>query len=62
MTGSAFEQRKERFKDAFERLTQERGVEQDPLMQAWYAGAPPIAVLRGLKPSASPRESKRRRQ
>ena len=45
---TAFEQRKRRFKDAFERLTAERGVDQDPLMQEWYAGTLPIAVMRGF--------------
>ena len=48
MTTTAFEQRKRRFKDAFERLTAERGVDQDPLMQEWYAGTLPIAVMRGF--------------
>ena len=48
MTTTAFEQRKRRFKDAFERLTAERGVDQDPLMQEWYAGTLPSGVMRGF--------------
>ena len=35
---TAFEQRKRRFEDVFERLAAERGVDQDPPMREWYAG------------------------
>ena len=45
---TAFEQRKRRFWDAFERLTAQRGVDQDPLMQEWYAGTLPTGVMRGF--------------
>ena len=48
MTDTEIEQRKRRFKDAFERLSAERGVDRDPLMQQWYAGTLPIAVMRGF--------------
>ena len=47
-TAESFKARKRRFKDAFERLTDERGVDQDPLMQEWYAGTLPIEVMRGF--------------
>jgi pyrroloquinoline quinone (PQQ) biosynthesis protein C len=48
MTASDFEARKQCFKDAFERLSDEHGVDQDPLMQEWYAGTLPIKVMQGF--------------